>query len=140
MGKWSGGLLVGVAAFALCGGMVAAEQTTARPNDPAAHVAGAGTAGAADKADRSGADAGTDADVGRTAEYNAALQKCNAMSGVAKTRCMLAAEQEHSAAARADDHAAGSEADFAGPQKCDAMSGTERTRCESAAKRKRGQM
>ncbi len=140
MGRGAGGLLVGIATFALFGGVMAAEQTKVRPNDPAAHVAGAGTAGAADEADRSGADAGTDADVGRTPEYNAALQKCNAMSGVAKTRCILAAEQKHSAADRADEHAAGNQAYPAGPQKCDAMSGTERARCESVAKRKRSQM
>ena len=133
MSKWSSGLLAGAATFALCGGVVAVEQTRVRPNDPAAHVAGAGTGAAADKTDRSGANAGADADVGRTPEYNAALQKCNAMTGVAKTRCILAAEQKHSAADRADEHAAG-------PQRCDAMSGAERTRCESAVKRKHSHM
>jgi hypothetical protein len=140
MSKWSSGLLAGAATVALCGGVVAAQQTRVRPNDPAAHVAGAGTAAVADKANRSGATAGADADVGRTPEYNAALQKCNAMTGVAKTRCILVAEQKHSASDRTDEHAAGNQAYSAGPQRCDAMSGAERIRCESAVKRKYSHM
>jgi hypothetical protein len=165
MNKLLGGLMVGITTLALSSALVAAEQSKARPNDPAAHAAGGGTAGAGTSAGagveagtsagadanqsgaNAGANAGADADVGRSPEYNADLQKCDAMTGTAKTRCVLAAEKKHSASenrrdttGRADENAAGNQAHSADLQKCDAMSGTEKTRCVSAAKRKHGQM
>jgi hypothetical protein len=165
MSKLLGGLIVGITMLALSGALVAAEQAKVRPDDPAAHAAGAGTtgagtsagvgveagtsAGAGADANRSGANAGAnaDADVGRSPEYNADLKKCDAMTGAAKTRCVLAAEKKHSASenrrdttGRADENAPGNRAHSADLQKCDAMSGTEKTRCVSAAKRKHGQM
>lgn len=86
------------------------------------------------------------ADVGRSPQHNAELRRCDAMTGAAKTRCVMEAEKKHSAENRrdtggtAEENAAGNRSYAANLQKCDAMSGAEKTRCVSAAKRKHAHM
>lgn len=146
MSRLWGGIGVGITMLALCGAGGAAEQSKVRPNDPAARADGAGTPAAGSDASRGDANEGADADVGRSPEHNAALRKCDAMTGTAKTRCVMEAEKKHSAENRrdttdtAEENAAGNQAYSADLQKCDAMSGAEKTRCVSAAKRKHGHM
>lgn len=58
MSRALGGVWVGVAMFALCGAVGAAGQSKVRPNDPAAHAAGAGTSAAGSDANRGDANQG----------------------------------------------------------------------------------